>query len=114
MIKLGLIREGKLPPDNRVALTPAQCGWLLSNYKDLSITVQTSEHRCFSDAEYRRAGLEVKEEMADCDILLGIKEVPLHQLIPDKKYLFFSHTKKKQPHNRLLLKTILEKNITLI
>jgi saccharopine dehydrogenase (NAD+, L-lysine forming) len=114
MIKIGLIREGKLPADNRVALTPAQCKWILKNSDDVEVSVQSSPGRCFSDREYQLAGAEVKEDMTDCDILMGIKEVPVEQLIAGKTYLFFSHTKKKQPHNQKLLQAIIQKNITLI
>ncbi|MBL7745378.1 MAG: alanine dehydrogenase [Chitinophagaceae bacterium] len=114
MIKIGLIREGKIPADNRVALTPAQCKWILKNSNEVAIAVQSSQGRCFSDREYAMAGVEVKEDMSDCDLLFGIKEVPVDQLIPGKTYLFFSHTKKKQPHNQPLLHSILEKQITLI
>jgi hypothetical protein len=60
------------------------------------------------------AGAIVKESMEECDILLGIKEVPVGDLLPGKTYLFFSHTKKKQPRNQPLLKTIIDKNITLV
>jgi alanine dehydrogenase len=114
MIKIGLIREGKQPADNRVALTPAQCKWIHKNSGDVRIVAQSSPNRCFSDREYSISGTEIVEDVSDCQILLGIKEVPVEQLIPDKTYLIFSHTKKKQPHNQKLLKAILEKNITLI
>lgn len=114
MLKLGLIREGKIPSDNRVALTPAQCKWLHKNFEDVRVTVQQSPHRCYSDQEYRQAGIEVKEDVSDCNVLLGIKEVPVDMLIPGKTYLFFSHTKKLQPHNRGLFKALIEKKITLI
>nr|MCU0337407.1 NAD(P)-dependent oxidoreductase [Sediminibacterium sp.] len=112
-MKIGLIREGKIPADNRVALTPAQCKWLKTN-KLIQIVAQSSSSRCYRDAEYAAAGVEVAEDLSDCDILLGIKEVPIDMLIPNKTYLFFSHTKKEQPHNRKLLQAIVEKNITLI
>ena len=114
MIKIGLIREGKIPSDNRVALTPAQCKWIHKNSNQVQIIAQSSERRCFTDREYISAGVEVKTDISECDIMLGIKEVPVDQLIPGKKYLFFSHTKKKQQQNKNLLKTILEKKITLI
>ena len=113
-MQIGIIKEGKVPPDNRVPLTPAQCKWLVKNNKNISIVVQSSNHRCFTDAEYKRAGVPVSDDLSTCDILLGIKEVPVEQLIANKTYLFFSHTRKKQPHNQLLLQTIVEKNITLI
>jgi alanine dehydrogenase len=114
MIKIGLIREGKIPADNRVALIPSQCKWLQKNYPELRVIVQSSEHRCFSDKEYQMAGIEVKEDLSECDILFGIKEVPIDALIPEKTYLFFSHTKKKQAYNQALFQAILEKKITLI
>lgn len=113
-MKIGLIREGKTPADNRVALTPSQCKWIEKNAPQIEVVVQTSDSRCFSDKEYLSAGAEVKEDLSDCDILFGIKEVPVDQLIPGKTYLFFSHTKKKQPHNQKLMRAILDKNITLI
>lgn len=114
MTKIGLIREGKTPADNRVSLTPAQCKWIHKNAPHIQIVAQSSPHRCFSDREYISAGAEVKDDLSDCDILLGIKEVPIDQLIPGKTYLFFSHTKKKQPHNQQLLKAVLDKNIRLV
>ena len=114
MTRIGLIREGKIPADNRVSLTPAQCKWILKNAPQIQIVAQSSTNRCFSDREYLSAGVEVKEDISNCDILLGIKEVPADQLIPDKTYLFFSHTKKKQPHNQHLLRAVLDKNIRLV
>jgi saccharopine dehydrogenase (NAD+, L-lysine-forming) len=114
MTKIGLIREGKIPADNRVALTPAQCKWIHKNAPQVRVIAQSSEQRCFSDREYQSAGVEVKEDISDCEILLGIKEVPVEQLIAGKTYMFFSHTKKKQPHNQHLLRAILDKKITLV
>src|SRR6476646_5937489 len=114
MLQIGLIREGKVPADNRVALTPAQCRWVHKNSSSIKVVAQHSANRCFTDKEFERAGVEVKEDMNECDILLGIKEVPVDMLIPGKIYLFFSHTKKLQPHNQKLFKTILDKKISLI
>ena len=114
MISIGLIREEKIPGDNRVALTPSQCKWIQKNNPDIKIVVQSSANRCFTDREYGLAGAIVQEDLNDCGFLLGIKEVPPEKLIAGKTYLFFSHTKKKQPHNKGLLQTILEKKIRLI
>ena len=114
MLQIGLIREGKLPVDNRVALTPAQCKWLHKNFTDIKVTVQQSSNRCYGDKEYKMAGITVQEDLGHCDVLLGIKEVPVDMLIKNKTYLFFSHTKKLQPDNQPLIQTITEKKITLI
>jgi saccharopine dehydrogenase (NAD+, L-lysine-forming) len=114
MIHFGLIRETKTPPDNRVAFTPAQCRWILDNFSDVKITVQSSPHRCYSDREYVSAGIDVSEDVDHCDILFGIKEVNVEALVPDKTYLFFSHTKKRQLYNQQLFRNILAKQITLI
>jgi alanine dehydrogenase len=114
MLKIGLLKEGKSTPDSRVALTPSQCKWIHKNHPEMQVKVQASPSRCFTDDEYRRAGIEVVDDISVCDVLLGIKEVPPAQLIENKTYLFFSHTRKKQPYNQLLLQTIIEKNITLV
>ena len=114
MTRIGLIKEGKTPADNRVALTPAQCKWIHKNAPHVKVVAQSSPVRCFSDKEYASAGVEIKEDLSDCDILMGIKEVAVDQLIPNKTYLFFSHTKKKQPYNQKLMRAILDKNIRLV
>lgn len=114
MPKIGIIKEGKIPSDNRVALTPAQCKWVQAEYEGWQVCVQSSADRCFSDREYRLAGISVVDTMDDCDLLFGIKEVPPQHILSAKKYLFFSHTCKKQPHNQKLLQTILEKGCSLI
>ncbi|MEO6722938.1 MAG: NAD(P)-dependent oxidoreductase [Ferruginibacter sp.] len=114
MLRIGLIREGKVPGDSRVSLIPSQCKWLHKNFPDIKVVVQHSKIRCYSDKEYQAAGIEVTEDMSGCDVLMGIKEVPVEMLLPRKTYLFFSHTKKLQPYNQKLIKAIVEKNITLI
>jgi saccharopine dehydrogenase (NAD+, L-lysine forming) len=114
MLKIGLIREGKIPQDNRVALTPAHCKWLHMNFDDVQVIAQQSNSRCYTDKEYERAGVEVKEDLSECNLLLGIKEVPVDMLLEGKTYMFFSHTKKLQPANQKLFKAILDKKITLI
>jgi len=114
MTTIGLLKEGKIPPDNRVALTPAQCKWLQRSFHNVSFLVQSSPHRCFSNKEYERAGIKVVDDLSSCDILFGIKEVPITDLLENKTYLFFSHTRKKQLHNQRLLQAIIGKKITLI
>ncbi len=114
MLKIGLIREGKIPQDNRVAITPAQCKWLRINFNDVEVIAQHSTNRCYTDKEYERAGIQVQEDMTECNLLLGIKEVPLDMLLEGKTYMFFSHTKKMQLSNQKLFKTIIDKKITLI
>ena len=114
VLKLGVVREGKVPPDFRVPLTPKKCAEVLATWPHVQLVVQSSSTRCFSDQEYRDLGVEVVDSVADCDVLLGVKEVPKSDLIPNKTYLFFSHTIKAQPYNRELLRTVLRKNIRLI
>ena len=114
MLTIGLIREEKTPADNRVALTPEQCKWIHLHLPGIKIIAQHSPTRCFSDKEYMAMGVEVKEDLGECGVLLGIKEVPKPLLLAGKTYLFFSHTKKAQEHNRALFKKIIEQKITLI
>ncbi len=112
-MKIGIIREEKNPPDSRVPLNPVQCRKLMQHYP-VEIVVAPSPSRCFKDEEYLAEGIKMQADLSDCEILMGVKEVPPTALIADKTYLFFSHTIKEQPYNRHLLQTILKKNIQLI
>jgi saccharopine dehydrogenase (NAD+, L-lysine-forming) len=114
MIHFGIIREGKVPPDERVPLTPEQIKQLQEEYKQIRFTVQRSAVRRIEDAEYEALGIEMSDEVSGADVLLGVKEVPKSELIPHKTYLFFSHTIKQQPYNKALLQTVLEKKIRLV
>ncbi len=113
-VKIALIKEGKTPPDFRVALTPSQCQEIIEKFPQISLVVESSPIRRFTDEEYSAAGIVVSQDISDADVMIGVKEVPDHSLIPNKTYLFFSHTFKKQPYNAHLLKAILDKNIRLI
>ena len=113
-MKIGLIKEGKNPPDKRVPLSPKQCKWIKEKYHDVELVVQKSPIRKYKDQEYLNEGITLVDKVEDCDVLLGVKEVPIDQLIPNKKYFFFSHTFKKQPYNRKLLHAIINKKIQLI
>ncbi len=112
-MKFALIRERKNPPDRRVVLTPGACQELLKTYPQMEIVVESSPNRTFADQEYLDKGIDVHKDVSEAEVLLGVKEVPIEALIPNKKYFFFSHTIKEQPYNRDLLRAILEKNIEL-
>jgi len=113
-IKIGIIREGKVPPDKRTPFTPLQVEEIEQRYSQAKVICEESSIRCFQDSEYRELGTEVKSDLSECDILMGIKEVPIDRLLEGKTYLFFSHTIKKQPYNRKLLQAILKKKIRMI
>ncbi|MCK5825251.1 MAG: alanine dehydrogenase [Ichthyobacteriaceae bacterium] len=112
-MKIGIIREEKTPVDFRVVFSPAQCKDIKEKYSNIDIIVQSSDIRCFNDSEYTDEGITVKDDISECDILIGVKEVPIDSLIPNKKYFFFSHTYKEQEYNRDLLQAIIDKNIEL-
>ncbi|WP_108423288.1 NAD(P)-dependent oxidoreductase [Flagellimonas amoyensis] len=112
-MRFGIIRERKDPPDRRVVLSPTACQNVLAHFPKAQILVESSPIRVFSDDEYRAKDLEVSDAVESCEVFLGVKEVPIDALVPHKKYFFFSHTIKKQPYNRSLLKAVLEKNIEL-
>ena len=114
MIKIGIIKEEKVPVDHRVPITPAQAAQIQRDFPKVQIKVQSSSVRCYPDDDYRNEGIEIVSSVKDCDILMGVKEVPIPSLIEDKTYLFFSHTIKKQAYNRNLLRAVLDKKIRLI
>jgi len=125
MNKIAVIRESRTD-DSRTPLAPAHFKELSSKFPDFSITVQPSKHRCFSDQEYEDKGAIINEDLSDCDLILGVKEIEPDLLIPSKSYMFFSHTSKIQPDNsaaaqgtpgmdkKELLRKILSKKVTLI
>ncbi len=112
-MKLGLIKERKNPPDKRVVFSPNRLLELKKQFPNAEIKIESSDVRIFKDEEYTHKGFDVVNDISDCEVLIGVKEVPIEALIPSKKYFFFSHTIKKQVHNRKLLQACLEKNITL-
>ncbi len=112
-MKIGIIKEGKVPADKRVPFTPQQCKEIKEKF-GFEVVVQSSEVRSFPDEMYKSEGIEVVHNVDDCDVLFGVKEVPIEQLIPNKTYFFFSHTIKKQPYNKKLMKALLEKKIAMV
>jgi alanine dehydrogenase len=112
-IKFAIIKERKNPPDRRVVFSPSKLAEAKKQFPEANFKVETSDIRVFPDQEYVNAGFEVSNNVLDCDVMIGVKEVPIESLIPNKKYFFFSHTIKKQPYNRKLLRAILDKNIEL-
>lgn len=113
-VRIGIIREGKTPPDKRTPFTPAQCKLITEKYPHVEVFVQPSPHRAYKDEEYAARGATIQEDLSNCDILMGIKEVPKQELIAGKKYLYFSHTIKEQPYNQQLLRKMLDLNIQMI
>src|SRR5690606_40618199 len=111
LFRSAIIKERKNPPDRRVVFSPEKCQEVIKQFPDARIIVEASDIRIFSDEAYRNAGFEVVEDISAADVMLGVKEVPVDALIPNKKYFYFSHTIKKQPYNRKLLKAMLNKNI---
>ena len=114
IIKIGILRETRKPPDRRVPLTPLQIFSIREKYRHVDFLIQPSDMRCFSDQEYSDHGIQLKEYLDDCNILLGVKEVDPSTLVYGKKYLFFAHVGKKQPQNREMFLEMSKKKITLI
>ena len=112
-MKFGIIKERKNPPDRRVVFSPNELAKLKQLYNEAIVEVESSDIRIFTDVQYKSMGISVTEDVSECDVLFGVKEVPIENLIPNKAYFFFSHTIKKQPYNRKLLQAVLEKNIDL-
>jgi alanine dehydrogenase len=112
--KIGILREEKNPPDKRVPFTPLICSEFMKKWPEVSLVVQPSPIRCYTDEEYETFGIPLQEDLSDCDVLLGVKEIPPQKLIEGKTYFFFSHTIKKQEHNRALMRALIEKKIRMI
>lgn len=109
---LGIRRENKNKWERRVAITPnAVADLVKEGYK---VIFQPCNLRCYTNKQYIDAGAISEEDIAKADVILGVKEVPLPLLIPNKTFLFFSHTFKGQATNMAALETMLERKIRLI
>ena len=87
-MKFGIIKERKNPPDRRVVFSPKKLEEFKKKFTDAALYVESSAIRIFSDNQYKEAGFEIIEDMSSCDVLFGVKEVPLEALIPNKKNFF--------------------------
>ena len=110
-MKFAIIKERKNPPDRRVVFSPEKLAEARTLFPKATFVVESSDIRIFKDEAYSDLGFEVTNDVSDCDVMLGVKEVPIEALIPNKKYFYFSHTIKKQPYNQKLLLAMLEHNI---
>jgi alpha-aminoadipic semialdehyde synthase len=110
---IGIRREDKNQWERRTPLTPAHVAALVRQHA-VTLHVQPSPIRAFPDAEYAAAGARVTEDLAQVDVLLAVKEVPVELLRPGKTYVFFSHTIKGQAYNMPLLRRLLDLGCQLI
>ena len=113
-IKFGIIREGKVPIDKRVPITPEQAREIMEKYDHVQVVCQKSDIRCYDDEDYEKEGIELVDDLSDCDVIFGVKEVPIPNLLANKTFFFFSHTIKEQDYNRDLLQAIVTNKIRLI
>ncbi len=110
-MKFAIIKERKNPPDRRVVFSPEKLAEAREQFPQAEFVVESSDIRVFPDSAYEALGFKVTDNVSGCDVMIGVKEVPIDALIPNKQYFYFSHTIKKQPYNRKLLQAMLEKNI---
>ncbi|MBM3318036.1 MAG: hypothetical protein FJY75_09315 [Candidatus Eisenbacteria bacterium] len=110
---IGIRREDKNRWERRVPLTPEDVRELRERHR-LELQVQPSPIRAFPDEAYAAAGAHLREDLAGCDLILGVKEVPRPAILHDKGYFFFSHTIKGQAHNMPMLQRLLDSGCTLL
>lgn len=104
---LGIRREQFSKWERRCALPPKYCQKLLESLPNLIILVQPSNVWVYTDQEFSEAGCQINEDLSSCDVILGVKQVPKEHLLPDKTFIFFSHTIKAQKANMEMLDDIL-------
>ena len=112
-MKIGIVKECKIPHDYRVPFTPEQLAYIQDTY-GVPCVVQPSDIRCFADDDYTRQGINLQDDLSDCHVIFGVKEIPVENLINGKTYYFFAHVTKAQPHNQNLMGALIDKNITMV
>jgi alpha-aminoadipic semialdehyde synthase len=112
-ISIGIRHEDRYLMERRAPLTPKHVKWLVSQQK-LDIVVQTSEKRVFKDEEYIKSGAKIAKDLKKCEVIFGVKEMPVTFFEKGKTYIFFSHVIKGQPGNMPMLKKMMELGCNLI
>lgn len=110
---IGILKESKAK-EHRVPLTPADAQLLLENYPNLLIKAEPSEKRVYTNRQYTNVGVKITDNLLDCNLLLGLKEVDIQKVIPGKTYLFFAHVAKMQHRKKSYFKQLASKKITLV
>ena len=120
LTNIGIIRESR-NDENRTPLVPEHIKKYKESNPNINFIIQPSNSRCFSDEEYELCGAKINENLNECSIIFGVKEIDPNILINNRTYLFFSHTfkinkqqKNIEKHKKDLLLSILNKKITLI
>ena len=120
LTNIGIIRESR-NDENRTPLVPEHIKKYKESNPNINFIIQPSNSRCFSDEEYELCGAKINENLNQCSIIFGVKEIDPNILINNRTYLFFSHTfkinkqqKNIEKHKKDLLLSILNKKITLI
>ena len=120
LTNIGIVRESR-NDENRTPLVPEHIKKYKESNPNINFIIQPSNSRCFSDEEYELCGAKINENLNECSIIFGVKEIEPNILINNKTYLFFSHTfkinkqqKNIEKHKKDLLLSILNKKITLI
>ncbi|MCG8405324.1 MAG: bifunctional lysine ketoglutarate reductase /saccharopine dehydrogenase family protein [Phycisphaerales bacterium] len=113
MNRIGIRREDKSKWEARAPLVPTDVELLIREH-EIEFLVQPSPIRAFPDADYQKAGALSTEDLSDCDIIMGVKEIPLEKFEPNKTYVIFSHTIKGQSTNMPALRRLAELRCQLI
>jgi alanine dehydrogenase len=120
LTNIGIVRESR-NDENRTPLVPEHIKKYKESNPNINFIIQPSNSRCFSDEEYELCGAKINENLNECSIIFGVKEIDPNILINNRTYLFFSHTfkinkqqKNIEKHKKDLLLSILNKKITLI
>ncbi len=111
-LKAGIRREDKNVWERRVPLVPEHVGEFVR--EGFSFALQPSQQRIFPDDAYTQVGAHIEEDLSSCDVVFGVKEMPIAFFQPEKTYVFFAHVIKGQPYNMPMLKKLLELGCTLI
>lgn len=112
-LTIGIRREDKNRWERRVALTPSHVQRLIQD-TGCRVLIQPSNTRIFNNHSFLQSGAQISEDLASADVILGIKEIPTHKLLPNKTYVIFSHTHKAQPYNMESLQAFLDRKIRLV
>jgi len=110
---IGIRRETKNQWERRVPLTPDNVA-VLARGQHLEVRIEPSEIRAFPESAYEQAGAVIGPDLSSCQLIFGVKEIPLEAFEPGKTYVFFAHVTKGQKHNMPMLRRLMELGCSLV
>ena len=109
---IGILREGiDKTGEKRTSIIPKNAKQIINWGSKLLIEPAVDPEngeikRAFKDEDYVKAGVVIKNNLSEANVIFGLQEININKILHRKTYLLFSHTHKGQVINRNMITKI--------